>query len=52
MKRILSAGRSESPKDLLAELNLDLTDPKFWDLGFSLVEEYLDEYEQIIMRRG
>ncbi|MHA1929277.1 MAG: M3 family metallopeptidase, partial [Candidatus Thorarchaeota archaeon] len=52
MKRVLSAGGSESPKNLLAELGLKLTDPKFWDIGFSLVEEYLDEYEQIVNKKG
>ncbi len=48
MKRILSAGGSESPKTLLAEIGLDVTDPKFWELGFEQAESYLDEYERIV----
>jgi len=52
MKRILSAGGSESPKNLLAEVGLNITDPKFWDIGFNLIEKYLGEYEQIVKKRG
>ncbi len=50
MKRILSAGGSESPKTLLAEVGLDITDPKFWEIGFKHVETYLDEFENIVKK--
>ncbi|MFW9833628.1 MAG: M3 family metallopeptidase [Candidatus Thorarchaeota archaeon] len=51
MKRILSAGSSESPKTLLAEIGLDLTDPKFWEIGFKQAERYLDEFEKLVKKR-
>ena len=51
MKRILSAGGSESPKTLLAEVGLDLTDSEFWELGFKQAESYLNEFERIVKRR-
>jgi oligoendopeptidase F len=51
MKRLLSAGGSESPEALLAEMGLDMTNPKFWDTGFKLAGSYLDEFEQIVNRR-
>ncbi|MFX1561494.1 MAG: M3 family metallopeptidase, partial [Promethearchaeota archaeon] len=48
MKRILSAGGSESPKILLSEIGLDITDSKFWEFGFKQAETYLDEFEVIV----
>ncbi|MHA1577758.1 MAG: M3 family metallopeptidase [Candidatus Thorarchaeota archaeon] len=51
MKRILSAGGSESPKTLLAEIGLDLSDPNFWEIGFKQAESYLDEFESIVEKR-
>ncbi|MFW9965050.1 MAG: M3 family metallopeptidase [Candidatus Sifarchaeia archaeon] len=51
MKRILSAGGSESPKTLLAEVELDLNDPEFWEVGFKLALTYLDEFEKIVKNR-
>jgi oligoendopeptidase F len=50
MKRILSAGGSKSPKAILAEVGLDLTDPKFWEIGFKQAQSYLDEFERIVNR--
>lgn len=50
IKRILSAGGSESPQTLLTEIGLDLTNPEFWDAGFELAESYLDQFEQIVNR--
>ena len=51
MKRILSAGGSESPKTLLAEVGLDLNDPKFWEIGFNQAYSYLDKFEEIVKKR-
>ena len=48
MKRILSAGGSKSPKAILAEVGLDLSDPKFWETGFKQAQSYLDEFERIV----
>ncbi len=48
MKRILSAGGSKSPKTLIAEVGLDITSPKFWEIGFKQAEMYLDEFEQLV----
>jgi oligoendopeptidase F len=50
MKRILSAGGSQSPKAILAEVGLDLNDPKFWEIGFEQAQSYLDEFERIVNR--
>ena len=51
MKRILAAGASESPKKLLADVGLDIDDPKFWEIGFELAQEYLDEYDAIVNKK-
>ena len=50
MKRILSAGGSQSPKAILAEVGLDLSDLKFWEIGFKQAQSYLDEFERIVNR--
>ena len=48
MKHVLSAGGSQSPKAILAEVGLDLADPKFWEIGFRQAQSYLDEFERIV----
>jgi len=48
MKRILSAGSSKSPKDLFAEIGLNLADPKFWEIGFKQAQRFVDELEILI----
>ncbi len=38
---ILGLGGSQSPINLLKKLNLDISDPKFWDLGLDLLENQI-----------
>ncbi len=33
---------------VVTEVGLDITDPKFWELGFEQAEMYLDEFERIV----
>lgn len=45
--KLLSYGGSARPQAMLAELGIDMTDPKFWQLGFDLVRERIDELERL-----
>jgi oligoendopeptidase F len=44
---LLAAGGSSSPRELVAKLGLDLSDPGFWHRGISVVEAHLDELEAL-----
>jgi oligoendopeptidase F len=39
--KLLQAGGSESPAALLKPLDVDLNDPRFWDRGLELVEQWV-----------
>ncbi|HEY0556710.1 MAG TPA: M3 family oligoendopeptidase [Thermoanaerobaculia bacterium] len=43
--RLLSYGGSARPEQILAEVGIDMTDRKFWQGGFDLVAERIDELE-------
>jgi oligoendopeptidase F len=43
--KLLSYGGSARPETMLAELGIDVTDPAFWQSGFDLVRERVDELE-------
>ncbi len=43
--KLLAAGGSARPEELLAELGIDITDRAFWQSGFDLVKERVDELE-------
>ena len=45
--KLLSYGGSARPEAMLAELGIDMTDPAFWQLGFDLVRERVDEIERL-----
>ena len=45
--KLLSYGGSARPQEMLAELGIDMTDPGFWQLGFDLVRERIDELERL-----
>ena len=47
IKEILSAGGSNSPANLLAKLDLDIESPTFWEIGFKLLENKLDEAKKL-----
>ena len=43
--RLLSYGGSARPEQILAEVGIDMTDRKFWQGGFDLVRQRIDELE-------
>jgi oligoendopeptidase F len=45
--RLLAYGGSDRPERILREAGIDITDPGFWQGGFSVVEERLRELEQL-----
>src|SRR5438105_1164904 len=42
---MLAAGGSEAPHALVARLGVDVTDPRFWELGLSLLGDMVAEAE-------
>jgi len=44
---LLRAGGAEAPHELLARLDLDVADPRFWDGGLALLEDMLGEAETL-----
>ncbi|MEF8874322.1 MAG: M3 family oligoendopeptidase [Candidatus Thermoplasmatota archaeon] len=49
---LLKAGGSEDPKDLLAEIGVDITDPNFWQRGLSVIRETVDRMENLAEETG
>ena len=45
--KILSAGGSEAPARVLSEAGIDVYKPEFWQGGFDVVRELVEELEQI-----
>lgn len=45
--KILSYGGSEAPDKILKEVGIDLEDPHFWQKGFDLVKEMLEELRDL-----
>ncbi len=43
VKEFLSAGISDSPKNIFAKLNIDITDQNFWSKGLDEIERLLNE---------
>lgn len=52
VKEFLTAGVSESPKDIFAKLGIDITDSEFWQKGLEEVEALLAETEQLARKLG
>ena len=52
VKEFLSTGSSDSPKNIFAELGVDITDKKFWEKGISEVESLLSKTEKLGKRLG
>jgi oligoendopeptidase F len=46
-RTLLSAGGSLSPEELGKIVDLDITDPKFWQLGMKQYEEFVDKLEKL-----
>ena len=49
---LLRAGGSRSPEDLGAIVDVDLTDPGFWQSGLDLIAEQLDAAEAAASEAG
>ncbi|UCE95499.1 MAG: M3 family oligoendopeptidase [Candidatus Bathyarchaeota archaeon] len=45
LKKLLAAGSSESPRDLAAEIGLDIADEAFWEKGMKQAEEFIEMLE-------
>ena len=45
--KLLSSGGAERPEVILAEMGIDITERAFWQGGFALVKERIDELEAI-----
>ena len=41
-------GGSDSPQNILNILNIDISDPKFWQGGFDLIDKELQELKKLI----
>lgn len=44
---LLSAGGSDSPKNLLAKMGVEVSDPNFWNGGLDLIESLVREAEEL-----
>ena len=47
VKEFLSAGLSDSPKNIFHKLGIDITDKEFWNKGIKEVEDLLEETEKL-----
>jgi len=45
--KILSAGGSKAPADILGEAGIDIRSPKFWQGGFDVLSKMVDELEKL-----
>ena len=52
VKEFLSAGLSDSPKNIFRKLGVDITDRTFWDKGLDEIERLLHETEGLAKRLG
>ncbi len=52
VKEFLSAGLSESPKNIFAKLGINIADREFWNRGLDRVEMLLTETERLAARMG
>ena len=48
--KILAYGGSEAPLKILTEAGLDITSPAFWQGGFDVIQNMIDELEKISSR--
>ncbi len=45
--RLLSAGKSASPHQIVSEVGMDITKKEFWEKGFGVIKEMVDEFEKL-----
>ena len=43
--KMLARGGSARPQEILEEAGIDMTDPDFWQAGFDVIREMIDELE-------
>lgn len=48
VKTFLSAGTSDSPKNIFAKMDIDIANAEFWNLGLNEIEKSLQDAENII----
>jgi len=46
-RKVLAAGGSEAPARILSEAGIDILSPKFWQGGFDVIKEQVDELERL-----
>jgi oligoendopeptidase F len=46
--KILSYGGSASPEKILNEVGLDITSPDFWQGGYDVIQDMVEELEEVI----
>ena len=52
VKEFLSAGLSDSPKNIFSKLGIDITDKGFWNKGLDEIEKLLVETEMLAKKLG
>lgn len=52
VKEFLSAGLSESPKDIFANLNINITDKSFWNNGIVEIKELIESAKVLAKKLG
>jgi oligoendopeptidase F len=52
VKEFLSAGSSESPKDIFLKLGIDISKKEFWEKGLNEIRDLLKETEELAKKLG
>jgi len=47
IKTFLSAGCSKSPRDIFEEIDINVSDPKFWEEGLKVIEDDIKTLEKL-----
>jgi len=52
VKEFLSAGTSASPKEIFSRMDIDISNPQFWNEGIGEVKQLLEDTEELAKRLG
>lgn len=52
VKSFLSAGTSDSPKNIFLKMSIDISDKKFWEEGLSRIDSMLKETQKLAKKLG
>jgi oligoendopeptidase F len=52
VKEFLSAGTSDSPKNIFMKMGIDISKKEFWDSGLKEIEDLLNETEKLAKKLG